>query len=236
MVITESIQNAIQSAIRKSGSSLSFSRSVGVSHTTVSYWLTGRTRKINSTVWRNLLPLIAEYLDPAESMSYPCSPVAMDGPSVCVLHEQPSPAGWYGAASGRKTSAPLLRLADLADFDPQVDSIEELIRERSKSVASFTSPVMPGYFAVEIDENRRGFFSAGTRILLCWGGVPADGDTVLVKLRDKKEFLFASYARKGNEIVLTPVQGGGRKRAIPKAEIHNVCAWIVSVREAVRLF
>ena len=59
---------------------------------------------------------------------------------------------------------------------------------------------------------------------------------MLVKLRDKKDFLFAVYTRKANEIVLTPLQKGAEKRIIPKANFHNVCSWIVSIREAVQLF
>jgi molybdopterin-guanine dinucleotide biosynthesis protein A len=95
---------------------------------------------------------------------------------------------------------------------------------------------MPGHFAVEVEKEQKGFFPAGTRLLLRWPDAPGDGDTVLVKLRDKKEFLFAVYTRKAREIVLTPLQKGGGKRVIPKAEFHNVCSWIVSIREAVRLF
>ena len=233
MVITESIQKAIQAAVKKSGSVLSFARTIGVSHTTVTYWINGRTRKINSTVWQNLLPLINEELSPAEVMSYPFNPVAAAA-NANVLREQS--AIWYGAGQAQKTSAPLLHLADLADFDPQIDPIEEIIRERSQSSAAFTSQVMPGHFAVEIDKGQKGFFPVGTRLLLRWPDAPGDGDTVLVKLRDKKEFLFAVYTRKAREIVLTPLQKGGGKRVIPKAEFHNVCSWIVSIREAVQLF
>jgi len=233
MVITESIQNAIQTAIKKSGSVLSFARTIGVSHTTVTYWLTGRTRKINSTVWQNLLPLIGEYLAPGESMTYPYGPAAAASAN-CVLREQS--AVWYGAGAAQKTVAPLLHLSDLADFDPQIDPIEEIIRERSQETAAFTSQVMPGHFAVEVEKEQKGFFPAGTRLLLRWPDAPGDGDTVLAKLRGKKEFLFAVYTRKSNEIVLTPLLKGGAKRVIPKSDFHNVCSWIVSIREAIQLF
>ena len=233
MVITESIQKAIQSAIKKSGSVLSFARTIGVSHTTVTYWVSGRTRKINSTVWQNLLPLIGEYLDPGETMVYPYSPVAAAGTNG-VLRERS--AIWYGAGQTPMTSAPLLHLADLADFDPQIDPMEEIIREKAQSAATFTSQVLPGHFAVEIDSGRNAFFPAGTRLLLRWPDAPGDGDTVLVKLRGKKEFLFAVYTRRKNEIVLTPLQKGSSKRVISKAAFHNVCSWIVSIREAVLLF
>lgn len=231
MIITESIRNAIEAAIKRSGSVLSFARTVGVSHTTVKYWVNGRTRKINGTVWQNVLPLIGENLDPGETMSYPYGPAAAVGTNV--LREQ---SAWYGAGPVQKTSVPLLHLADLADFDPQIDPIEGIIREKSKATATFTSAVMPGHFAVEIEDDRNGFFPAGTRLLLLWPDAPGDGDTVLVKLRDKKEFLFAVYTRKANEIVLAPLRKSCAKRTIPKDSFHNVCCWMVSIREAILLF
>lgn len=233
MVITESIQKAIQAAVRKSGSMHSFSHDVGVSHTTIAYWIKGRTRKINSTVWQNLLPYLKDYLDPAETVTYPCGAVPA-GNANPVLREQP--VAFYGAESARMTPIPLLRLADLAEFDPQIDSAEELIRDKARGTAVFTSPARPGYFAVEVDESGKGFFPAGTRLLLRWPDAPADGDTVLVKFRNKKDFLIAAYSRGKDGVELTPLQKGGRKRVIPKAAFHNVCRWIVSIREAVQLF
>lgn len=232
VVITESIQKAIQSAIAKCGSLLSFSRSVGVSHTTVAFWLNGRTRKINSTVWDNLHPLIREYLEQeAGESAYPPEPKAAGSPAF-VLREKY--AGRYGAV--QSMSAPLLKLDDLKDFDPQIDSIEEIVRKQSKRVVSFTSPVQDGFFAVEVDKKRSGFFPAGTRLLLRGLDAPGDGDTVLVKLRNKKEYLFAVYTRKGEDVVLKPLQSDAEERCIPRADFHNVVCWIVPVREAVQVF
>ena len=230
MVITDAIKDAIRAAIEKSGSLLCFSRSVGVAHTTVSYWLNGRTRKINSYVWQNLLPLISEYLDSSETVSYPCGATAA-GNTGGMLRE--SSAAYAG---GGRSSAPLLKLSDLAGFDPQIDSIEDVVREKARSAVPFTSPVRGSYFAVEIGRGQNCFFPAGTRLLLRWPDAPGDGDTVLVKLREKNEFLFAVYTRKSGAIVLTPLEDCVRKRIIPKAEFHNVCCWIVSIREAVLLF
>ena len=232
VVITESIQKAIQSAIAKCGSLLSFSRSVGVSHTTVAFWLNGRTRKSNSTVWDNLHPLIQEYLEPGSGESaYPSEPRAAGSPAY-VLHEKH--AGRYGAS--QNVPAPLLQLDDLKDFDPQIDSIEEIIRKKSKRVVPFTSPVQAGFFAVEIDKKRSGFFPVGTRLMLRGLDAPGDGDTVLVKLRNKKEYLFAVYTRRNDEVVLKPLQNAAEERRIPRAEFHNVCCWIVPIREAVQVF
>ena len=233
MVITEAIQNAIRAAISKCGSSLSFSRSVGVSHTTVAYWLSGRTRKINSTVWDNLLPVIREFMEPGgdKSATYPCEPEAAGNPAY-ILRE--NYAGRYSVP--QNCSAPLLQLDDLKDFDPQIDSIEEIIRKKSRHVVKFTSPVQAGFFAVEIDKKRSGFFPAGTRLLLRGLDAPHDGDTVLVKFRNKKDFVFAVYSRNDDEVVLTPLQDGTTEQKISRADFHNICCWIVPVREAVRIF
>jgi hypothetical protein len=230
MVITDAIRDAIRAAIEKSGSSLCFSRSIGVSHTTVSYWLKGRTRKINSNVWQNLLPVISEFLDSSETVSYPCGATAA-GNTGLMLRESSASYGGIG-----RTSVPLLKLADLASFDPQIDPVENIVREKAKATVAFTSPVRGSYFAVEIGRGQSCFFPAGTRLLLRWPDAPGDGDTVLVKLREKNDFLFAVYTRKSGSIVLTPLGDCGRKRIIPKAEFHNVCCWIVSIREAVLLF
>ena len=232
MVITESIQKAIQTAVRKSGSTLTFAQSIGVSHTTIANWVSGRTRKINSTVWQNLLPYIKDYLDPSETISYP-SNVMPVGSTRHVLQERP--AAWHDTTPVL-TSVPLLRLADIADFDPQIDSMEDLIREKAKGTAVFTSMLKPGYFAVEVDESPNGYFPLGTRILLRYPEAPVDGDTVLVKLRNKKEFLFAVYTREKDGIKLAPLQKGNRSRTISKRRLHKVCQWLVSIREAIRFF
>jgi len=233
MVITESIQNAVRAAIDKCGSSLSFARSIGISHTTVAYWLSGRTRKINSTVWDNLLPVIREFMESGgdKYAAYPCEPEAAGNPAYALREKY---AGRYGMP--QNCSAPLLRLDDLKDFDPQIDSIEEVIRKKSKHVVTFTSPVQAGFFAVEIDKKRSGFFHAGTRLLLRGLDAPRDGDTVLVKFRNKKDFVFAVYSRNDDKVVLTPLQEDAAEQQISRTDFHNICCWIVPVREAVRVF
>ena len=184
-------------------------------------------------MWDNLFPLIRDYLEPGEAFSYPSEPAAAVGPGY-VLHEKY--AGRYGMQPGANMAAPLLQLSDLADFDPQIDPVEEIIRKRSKRVVPFTSPVQAGHFAVEVDRKHSGFFSAGTRLLLRGMDAPCDGDTVLVKLREKKGFLFAVYSREGEDVVLTPLRNAASKRRIARSEFHNVCCWIVPIREAVQVF
>ena len=236
MVITETIRQAINAAIEQRGSALSFARSVGVSHTTVAYWLKGRTRKINTTIWNNLLPLISGYLGdtgtgPEPPYHYP--PLTQSQPQY-VLRERPA-VPFYGVQSGDLNSAPLFEFSGLADYDPAIDSLEWLTQERAHGQAKFTKTVESNEFAVEVDAKHAGFFPAGTRVLL-QNVTPDDGEVVLVKLREKNQFLFARYGRNASTVTLTPLQKGAKKLSLSREEFHDACCWIATVREAVLLF
>jgi len=238
MVITEEIRQAINTAIKQSGSALNFARSVGVSHTTVAYWLKGRTSKINPTIWNNLLPQIRGYLGdmgtgPEPSYRYPL-PTSSSQPKF-VLCERPPAQSIYDAPPPDLNSAPLFDFSDLADYDPAFDSLEWLTRERSRGQAKFTRTVVPNEFAVEVDAKHAGFFPEGTRVLV-QNDAPVDGEVVLVKLREKNRFLFARYGRSASSVVLTPLQKGVKKLTLSREEFHGVCSWIATVREAVQLF
>ena len=235
MVITDPIRQAIIAAVKHSGSSLSFARSIGVSHTSVLYWIKGRTRKINSTNWNNLLPLIEGYLGDAakESFIYPTF-----RPAPPLVFHEPPPASRYGERPrmGTGRNAPLFHFDDLADFDPAFDTVECLAEEKARGLAKFTTFVPPGQFAVEVDEKHAGYFPPKTTVLIGWREVPKDGETVLVKLREKCRFLFARYGRQNGTVTLTPLQKGARKITMSKEAFHSACAWIAPVREAVQVF
>ena len=235
MVITEPIRQAIKTAIEQSGSSLSFAKSVGVSHTTISHWL-GRTRKINTTNWNNLLPLIEDYLGDAGRPPF-VYPEYKPGREPCHVLREPRTRYCAGVQKPAVGKAPLFSLDDLADFDPAFDSVEQLAEEKCLSMANFTSVVAPGQFAVTVDEEHAGFFHPGTMVLLAWREVPCENDIVLVKTRGKGRFLFARYGRKGETVVLTPLQNcSARPITLAKGKVHSVCAWIAPVRESVQIF
>ena len=134
MVITKQICEAIEAAIAQSGSALSFARSVGVSHTTVAYWLKGRTHKINTTIWNNLFPLIEGYLGDAGTGTEPTYhyPALTSTSPKFVMRERPAVPSFYDEPSPDLNSAPLFYFSDLADYDPAFDSLEWLTQERAR--------------------------------------------------------------------------------------------------------
>ena len=62
-LIDRAIRRSLSEAVDKAGGLLAFSRRIGVAHSTVLFWLTGKTKRINSDLWRGrVYPEIESYL------------------------------------------------------------------------------------------------------------------------------------------------------------------------------
>ena len=62
-LIDNMIRKSLVEAVEKSGGLLAFSKRIGVAHSTVLFWLNGKTKSINSDLWRGrVYPEIESYL------------------------------------------------------------------------------------------------------------------------------------------------------------------------------
>jgi len=65
MKLTASLRKAIQLAINSCGNISRFSQMIGVEHTTVGLWMSGKTTSISGKVWQSkLLPVLSPFLTP----------------------------------------------------------------------------------------------------------------------------------------------------------------------------
>lgn len=60
--ITKEIHSALEDLIRDSDSALAVAKKIGVGHSTVGKWRSGKIQKINNITWQNLYPLLTPYL------------------------------------------------------------------------------------------------------------------------------------------------------------------------------
>ena len=61
--IDENIKMVLWSAVKKQGSVLQLSRILGVSHSTILFWLNGKIKNISTDIWcRKLYPVLEEEL------------------------------------------------------------------------------------------------------------------------------------------------------------------------------
>ena len=104
MNVTQDVKNALQRTIDAYGNVSQFAKAVGVAHSTVLFWLSGKSPNINGRVWmKKIRPALLPFLTPEEER--------LLAPDYKVLHE---PQTLYSlrspfAAPVPKTSAvPLL--------------------------------------------------------------------------------------------------------------------------------
>jgi len=63
MTITEDIKKAIKRAIDQHGNVTQFAKSLGLAHSTVLFWLSGKTATISGLVWaQKLRPALVPYM------------------------------------------------------------------------------------------------------------------------------------------------------------------------------
>jgi len=85
MRITPQIKKAIQQAIEAKGNLTQFAKSLGLAHSTIIFWLSGKTKGINGAVWvQRVRPAISRFLPP-EDPSLPQPSLAGDPGNAALL-------------------------------------------------------------------------------------------------------------------------------------------------------
>lgn len=218
MRIDDSMLNAIQSAVHKYGSVLSFANAVGVSHTTVNFWLKGRTARINAQNWNALLPVLEEFLPPQ--------------PQAHSMRESSAMSAYAINTPNKIPEVFLLQFPEL-EFLTSSKQVPDFTH--CTNTASFTASAGKHAFAVEVDQAHAGYFHPGTLLLLDWGTSPENGDFVLAcRKRKTRKYLFARYYCTEKTMLLkSPDSAQSETSEHSLSRISSEFAWIVPVREAV---
>ena len=196
MNVTQDVKNALQRTIDAYGNVSQFAKAVGVAHSTVLFWLSGKSPNINGRVWmKKIRPALLPFLTPEEER--------LLAPDYKVLHE---PQTLYSlrspfAAPVPKTSAvPLLSLDQIASLDVSIEPIAEFIaRCKDSRSCRFSTEAKPSYFALPVALNA----------LIGGGDYPSSGDFVLAKIRENGSIVTGRFLRDDEKISLVPEFGSG---------------------------
>lgn len=192
MKLTPELLNALQRAIEHYGNTSQFAKHLGIAHSTVLFWLNGKTSNISGHIWiskmrRELRPYMGRYSS-----------------GNCVREE---------AAPFRESALPaperkifMLNFSGMADFDSTLEAPVFFIRCRSERQTQFANAGRDGFFALELDDPRCcPFLPLGTRILVSGGDYAENGDIVIGKLRNPQSLVFCRYFRDNDMIRLIPL-------------------------------
>lgn len=203
MNVTQDVKNALQRTIDAYGNVSQFAKAVGVAHSTVLFWLSGKSPNINGRVWmKKIRPALLPFLTPEEER--------LLAPDYKVLHE---PQTLYSLRSPfappvPKTSAvPLLSLDQIASLDVSIEPIAEFIaRCKDSRSCRFSTEAKPSYFALPYEIPG---LPVALNALIGGGDYPSSGDFVLAKIRENGSIVTGRFLRDDEKISLVPEFGSG---------------------------
>jgi len=130
MLITPEIQELLIRAIDYQGSITQLARKLGIAHSTIIFWQSGKTKEISGRVWaQKLRPLLLPFASPEE-----LNRISED---AYVLKQIGASAQIHSSGSQAKEQAALqvVPMTALAEWDPAIDSLDNLaqpLRRESK--------------------------------------------------------------------------------------------------------
>lgn len=229
MKINEQILKAIERAVEESGNAYQLSLKLGISHSTVLFWLSGKTRNINGDIWFNRLePILRKHLrEIAPDVKYPVASISLAEDHI------PYKAQNEVTALPHMNEAPVISFAQAAGFDPALEPFDEFAKGCSSETAIFANEVKGGYFALRVEgDSMSPEFPQGTVILVAGGEFPQRGDTVVAKIRSTGQVIVKQYSRKDNLIHLDSINPDGQNFEWNCKENPGYLDWMYPVIEA----
>ena len=221
MKLNEEILNALKRAIRHYGNTSQFADHIGVAHSTVLFWLSGKTSNISGKIWTNHLrrELRAFMNDPAERY---------------MIREELQPFSGFDKNTALNREICMAKFSDMIEFDSTVESPVSFVKAHSTETTTFACGKMESFFALELDESLAGpFLPKGAKLLLSGSDYAQDGDVVVGKLRNKTTLIICRYQRIEEKIRLIPLDKEKPVLEWPVSENAEKIFWMYPVEEIV---
>lgn len=226
MKITPEIQTAVRAAIDHYGTSSQFAREIKVAHSTVLFWLSGKTHNISGSVWDKKVRRILNRFMPKPEPSGKTG-ILRDSPQTY----SGKPDG--GSAKSRITrKVPAVPFSKMIDMDITMQSPVSFVRQRSVEDIPFASGCSEFSFALILDKPEFcPSLPLGVWMLIGGFDYAQDGDLTIGKTRQPERLFLCRYYRKGDNISLVPLNPGQPAMEWSQAENAERIFWIFPVKE-----
>ncbi len=187
MKLNPDILEAIRKAVDHYGNTSQFAKEIGVAHSTVLFWLNGKTNNINGTIWDKRVRRVLRKFMPA-----PVKPVTVHDP---VSSFAPDPAV-PPSDKNQVKNVPAIPLSRMNDCDITMQSPASFARQNLAASVSFANACTKFSFGLILDDPK--FCPAlplGSRLLVCGSDYAENGDIVVGKTRNPQSVFLARLYR-----------------------------------------
>ncbi|MCI6287722.1 MAG: hypothetical protein MR727_03175 [Lentisphaeria bacterium] len=212
--IDESVKNSLRRLIGQCGSVLAASRVLGVSHSTVLFWLNGKIRHISTDVWRERV--------------YP----VLSG--KCTIPADLSELRL--AERCRRNVVPLVYEEDLLHYEQPMENICSYVRRKSRQSVILDAPGGVRYCAVKLDHTRKRYGMDGDALVFFTENICLqNGVCALLRFRDGDFVRICRFSEKNGVCTLECMEQCGGKTVWRKEDGLSRLVWAFPV-SGVKIF
>lgn len=222
---------ALRDATLAPGSSQSeIARRSGVSQKNISRYISGFVGRINDRLWRDLYPVVAQYIPASVRDHY--APDQFPQPPILKSDLNTPNAEVRAADAYRLRPVPVITFAQAAGFEPALEPLVDYLKETSDRAEIFPD-VKDTYFALEVSgDSMSPDYPNGSIALVAGGEFPERGDIVVAKLATG-QVVMKEYHRKNNVVSLRSRNPAGQNFEWNIKENPGFIQWMFPVMQII---
>ena len=224
MKLNADVLEAMRRAIDHYGNTAQFAKKIGVAHSTVLFWMNGKTRNISGTVWDSKVRRILRQFMP-DSIQDSRRPYLPPQPGQLTAEVSAPPAG-------TPVAVPTVGLSRMNWIDTTLQSPVTFARNLGTEEDPLAEIDPDSDFQLILDRpDLCPSLPLGTRLLVSCGNYAQDGDIVIGKTRQPAELFLCRYRRDDDRIRLTPLNPALPVMEWKYQENAEKVFWLFPVRE-----
>ena len=226
MKLNPEILEAIRKAVDYYGNTSQFAKKIGVAHSTVLFWLSGKTTNINGTIWeKRVRRVLRDFLNPKNASPEPPHYTLQDSRS-------PFDSGLESAENFSLRAIPAIDFSRMCDFDLTMQSPVTFIKKFGLEMIPFANRCSNCSFGLILDKAEYWpSLPLGTRLLISGCDYAGNGDIVVGKLREPAELFCCRFFRTEKHTRLEPLNPKRPVMEWPNSENAEKMFWIFPVKE-----
>ena len=226
MKLNPDIQEAIRRAVDHYGNTSQFAQKIGVAHSTVLFWLSGKTANISGTIWNSKVRReLSKFMPKAERRADISKIRDSDSGNVFKSTD-------FSVKEQKTRRIPVVNFSLMNEFDITMQSPVSFAKKHSMEDVAFANSCTEFSFALQLDKQEYcPSLPLGTRLLIRGSDYAEDGDLTVVKTRNPAKLIFCRYCRVNEMIRLVPMNPKHHVLEWKNGENAEKVFWIFPVKE-----
>lgn len=246
MLVTPTIKQILRTAANYYGNPATLAKAIGVAHSTVFFWLSGKTESISNSVWNlKVRPVLAPFMTPDQRRQLGLDDYNIETKPipVGVLKEYPIEPEYIAQDGRRKQNifpmrpvpgkpVAMVPFSALGRLDTANMPLGTFVCRERIGETRFSMERRRGFFAARVESKEASGFEPRTELLISACDLPMEGDLVVVRFSSDGAVVVGNYHREHEWVTVTSILKEGDIRTWDCKNDLGFVLWCFPVFEA----